>query len=349
MEHNQYISHHTRFAHGNFYKTSKREMACTGTERWRLQGPDVLTQTRRRPIPEGFTVGKLIELYSQECTTGGKTKTATLKMLTNQLGNVYLRKLNNVVLREFVEKRKAAGAGGVTISADLSYLSSVLKWARHFKRLDVHAELAVDARKSLAAAKIATRSQEREREPTAEELSALYKCWAANERQRIPMQQICEFALATAMRQEEICNLDFADLNIERRSIVVRDRKDPQRKQGNHQTVPLLPDAWEIVQEIMRERQSGKLFPYLASSVSTAFTRACKKLHIHDLRFHDLRHHATSQLVKSGLSISEVAVLTGHKTWTQLRRYTHINAEDVHMAYERLQKQRNKLKSPEIA
>lgn len=41
-------------------------------------------------------------------------------------------------------------------------------------------------------------------------------------------------------------------------------------------------------------------FPYNSNPVETAFTRACVKLAIEDLRFHDLRHEATSRLFALG-------------------------------------------------
>ena len=46
-----------------------------------------------------------------------------------------------------------------------------------------------------------------------------------------------------------------------------------------------------------------------------------------DLRFHDLRHEATSRLFEKGLGIMEVASMTGHKSLTMLKRYTHVEAE----------------------
>lgn len=46
-----------------------------------------------------------------------------------------------------------------------------------------------------------------------------------------------------------------------------------------------------------------------------------------DLRFHDLRHEATSRLFEKGLGIMEVASMTGHKSLSMLKRYTHVEAE----------------------
>ena len=52
-------------------------------------------------------------------------------------------------------------------------------------------------------------------------------------------------------------------------------------------------------------------------------------LHIEDLRFHDLRREAATRLFEAGLSIEKVALVTGHKTWEMLRRYTRLKPEDL--------------------
>lgn len=298
--------------------------------------------TGYQPVPDRYTVADLIDGYGVSVKIPGKTKLATHAMLKRELGTVALKRLNAVHLREFIERRLAAGAGGVTIGADLSFLGTILKWGKHSQQMDIPTTLTTDARRNLTALKVSVRSAERDREPTQDELERLYDYWDTNKRQRVPMTTLCQFALATAMRQDEICSILIEDVNTEKRTVLIRDRKDPQRKQGNHQTVPLRPEAWALVEPVLRERATGKVFPYQASSVSTAFTRACTKLKIVDLHFHDLRHKATSDLFRLGLNIPEVALFTGHKTWTQLRRYTHTKAEDVHAALEALTKKQEK-------
>lgn len=285
------------------------------------------------PIPKGATVGDLIDKYQETLAREpGRTKAATLAMLKRELGKVKLSALSAVVLRDFIDRREKAGAGGVTIAADLSFLSAVLKWARHARHLDVNDRLALEARESLKHRGLQTRSKEREREPTDDELAKLYAYWQGNPRQRIDMPTLCRFALATGMRQDEICRLQVEDVDRERKTVVIRDRKDPQKKAGNDQTVPLLPDAWAIVEPAIKDREAGSIFGARAASVSTAFTRACQAVSIGDLHFHDLRHRATAQFFRMGLDIPRVALLTGHKTWTMLRRYTDIKPEDVHAA-----------------
>ena len=285
------------------------------------------------PPPKGATLGDLIDKYRETVAQrAGKTKEATLLMLGRELGKVKLLNLNAVVLRDFIDRRQDDGAGGVTIAADLSFLSAVLKWGRHARQLDINDRLALDARASLQHRGLKTRSVERVREPTDDELSRIYGLWATMKRQQIPMQTICQLALATGMRQGEIARLEIEDIDRQARTVVIRDRKDPRQKLGNDQTVPLLPDAWAIVEPIIQERKSGFLFPYDGRSVSASFTRACTELGIEDLHFHDLRHRATAQFFRMGLDIPRVALLTGHKTWAMLRRYTAIKPEDVHQA-----------------
>ena len=52
-------------------------------------------------------------------------------------------------------------------------------------------------------------------------------------------------------------------------------------------------------------------------------------LGIEDLRFHDLRHEGTSRLFELGHDIPRVAQHTGHRSWQNLQRYTHLTDHGV--------------------
>jgi integrase len=287
------------------------------------------------PAPKGATLADLIDKYvDTNAKLAGRTKAATLAMLKREMGKVKLSALNALVLRDFIDRRIDQGARGVTIAADLSFLSAVLKWARHARQLDIPERLALEARGSLKHRGLNTRAAERSREPTDFELERLYTHWRSKPRQLVDMELMCRFAIASGMRLAEICRIVAVDVDVKARTVVIRDRKDPQNKVGNDQTVPLLADAWKIVKPRLAVAEGGLLFPYRGASVSTAFTRACADLDppIVDLHFQDLRHRATAQFFRMGLDIPRVALLTGHKTWTMLRRYTDVKPEDVHAA-----------------
>jgi integrase len=118
--------------------------------------------------------------------------------------------------------------------------------------------------------------------------------------------------------------------------LLIRDRKDPRNKAGTTSgyrsspppgSIPR-PSSWR--RPSILERRKVRFFPYNSKSVGTAFRRACADADVRDLHFHDLRHEGTSRLFEVGLSIEQVALVTGHKDWKMLRRYTHIRPEALH-------------------
>ena len=130
--------------------------------------------------------------------------------------------------------------------------------------------------------------------------------------------------------------IEWRHLDAKTRTILVENRKDPRNKDGNDQRVPLLAatgyDAYQILEE-QRQRiggNGGRCFPYNGRSVGTNFRRTCQELKIENLHFHDLRHEGTSRLFEAGLTIEQVPLVTGHKDWKMLRRYTHLRPEALH-------------------
>ena len=141
------------------------------------------------------------------------------------------------------------------------------------------------------------------------------------------MNDIIAFAIASCRRQDEICRLRWQDLNETDHTATLSDLKHPRRKAGNDRRFKLLHDAWTIIQR--QPHISERIFPWNGKSISTAFTRACHLLDIHDLHFHDLRHHGVSLLFERGYSIQEVQMISLHECWTTLQRYTHLRPGNV--------------------
>jgi len=85
-----------------------------------------------------------------------------------------------------------------------------------------------------------------------------------------------------------------------------------------------------VLQEAGQVRRLGGLvFPVNPQSLAHAWQAACQRTGIDDLHFHDLRHEAVSRLFERGLSMMEVASISGHKSLSMLQRYTHLRAEDL--------------------
>lgn len=282
------------------------------------------------------TVGQLLDRYELASTKArpwGRSKHGVLSQLRRGLGDLPLRQLTSDAILAHARRRREAGAGPVTIGLELSLLGSILRSAAGLLGAHLTDEPIKAARVSLKNAGLLGRSVERTRRVDQKTLGVLCAHFRNKARQIVPCAEITEFGVATGMRLGEIVRIRWADLD--GRTVLIRDRKDPRRKLGNHERVPLLAvsgyDALAIIQR--QPRVDDRIFPYSASTVSTVFARACGALDIVDLRFHDLRHEALSRMFEAGMAIEEVAVLSGHKDWKTLKRYTHLRPEDLARKY----------------
>ena len=131
------------------------------------------------------------------------------------------------------------------------------------------------------------------------------------------MRDIVIFAIETAMRRSEILRLKCDDISFTDRSCLVADTKN-----GQDRVVPLTKTALAIADRNIGKH--AKLFELKPDSVSQAFRRACKRVEVTDLRFHDLRHEAVSRLFERGLSVPQVAMISGHQDFRMLARYVHL-------------------------
>lgn len=329
-----------RYASDTFLRRRDAETWALEVERAIDLGQTTPTKSRK----VATTFGDLIRIHEGDLQEVGKvirrSKAAVLAALKESLGSTRLKDLTRERLIEYGRRRFKEGAGPVTLSIDFSHIRTILTHAAALHGVKVSPEEVRLARVALSRLGLVGKGNERDRRPTDDEIDALITYFESNPRQLIPMGRIIRFAIATAMRQDELCRVEWTDVDMQRKTVKVRDRKDPRRKDGNHQKVPLLNltgfDAWTLLlEQKIITRGLGRVFPHNGRSVGTAFRRACRELKIEDLHFHDLRHEGTSRLFEAGLSIERVALVTGHKDWRMLRRYTNLKPEDLH----RLQKQ----------
>lgn len=281
------------------------------------------------------TIGELLQRYREELAEAdrlGRTKGYVLDLLLrSSISEVAAINLTSADVVEHCKVRAAAGAGPATVQQDVIYLRTMLDHAARAWHLPVSVA-AVDAASSpVRKLGLTGKSRSRSRRPSPEEMELILG-WLgrreAGHNASIPHRDIVRFAIASAMRLGEIGRIVWADLNEQRRTVIIRQRKSPSNRLTNDQEVPLLGEAWEIVAR--QPRVDDRIFPYNMDSVSAAFERACKATGVIDLRFHDLRHEGASQLFEQGYSIQEVALVTGHQSWNNLKRYTQLRPESLH-------------------
>ena len=101
----------------------------------------------------------------------------------------------------------------------------------------------------------------------------------------------------------------------------------PDTKNGYPRTIPLTSGAIEVLRELPQTDTS--VMAITGNAIRLAWERLKKKAEVTDLRFHDLRHEAISRFFEMGLSVPEVALISGHRDPRMLFRYTHLRAEEV--------------------
>lgn len=271
------------------------------------------------------TLGQVIKKYLAESVkTVGRTKGQVLKSIQEfDIAGLPCDRITSPVLiefaQEFVKTRQPQTVGNY-----LSHLSEVFTvagpaWGYPLDKKAIEDAVIVARRLGLIG-----RSNHRDRRPTLGELDKIMAHFAGRKASAAPMIQITAFAIFSTRRQEEITRITWADLDEEHSRVMVRDMKNPTEKAGNDVWCDLPPQALQIIQAMPRDGEGGRIFPYVPDTIGYAFRDACQFLQIDDLRFHDLRHDGISRLFELGWSIPHVAAVSGHRSWQNLKRYTHI-------------------------
>lgn len=133
---------------------------------------------------------------------------------------------------------------------------------------------------------------------------------------------IVVLALETAARQGEIIGLQWEHINLKTRIAHL-----PETKNGTKRDVPLSIKARDMLIRL-GAKSNGPVFRYTSNGIKSTWRFMIKKLGIENLHFHDLRHEAVSRLFELGtLDMMEVAAISGHKSLSMLKRYTHLKAQ----------------------
>lgn len=135
---------------------------------------------------------------------------------------------------------------------------------------------------------------------------------------------IVRLALETAMRRGEILSLRFRDVDIERCTATIRESKN-----GHSRKIPLSSLAVAVLETSIAtmdnraKAQNAYIFPVTPVAVRLSWDKLTNRAKIDDLHFHDLRHEAISRFFELGLTVPEVASISGHRDIRMLLRYAH--------------------------
>lgn len=307
----------TVFSEAQTFDGEKAARAWLDRMETRLAEPGGIEAARNR----GITLADAIDRYLSE-TEGryGTTKQQvmrTIKAFDFAATPCAAIRSDHIVA---FARELAVGRQPQTVGNYLSHLQALFKLAKPAWGYPLDYAEMQSAMVAIAHLKISSRSKQRTRRPTLEELDRLMEFFGRRPKRAIPMQQIVVFALYSTRRLEEITRMKWDDLETDR--ILVRDMKDPREKEGNHVWCELPPEARRVIDAMPRRKP--EIFPYHKDTVSINFTRACKVLGIEDLHLHDLRHEGITRLIEMGRTIPMAASVSGHRNWQTLQRYTHV-------------------------
>lgn len=273
-------------------------------------------------VSNSILIGDLITEYLTDPITSasiGRSKSSVLSRLrAYEIASIYADKLTAKDIVDHCRVRKAEPTCPLpqTIYHDITYLKSVIDVAGPIFGYEANTRAHDDAIPSLIKYQLIGRSSRRERRPTAEELRKMELGLKRRESHRaalIPLVDIFHISILTCMRLSEITRITWNDVDQKSSTIIIRDRKDPRNKRGNHCCIPLFPEALDIINRQPKMDKSGRVFPFKAQSIGAAWQRVCKEQAVEDLHYHDLRAEGACQLFERGLNIIEVSKITGHK------------------------------------
>jgi integrase len=125
--------------------------------------------------------------------------------------------------------------------------------------------------------------------------------------------------LGTAQRRADVVKLGWQ--HVEGDSIAVR-----QEKTGAALLVPMHPDLIAELKLLPRTQMTFLVMangaPYRPGSFGAWFRQRCDESGLPHCSAHGLRKLAATQLAHAGASASEIAAVTGHKTLSEVARYT---------------------------
>ena len=271
-----------------------------------------------------FTFGDLIEKYLEEYSAVNKAKKSHKRdkslaaHLLKSFKDKYLLDITPAMISDYKVQRRREGAAPRTINYELTLMShafniAILEW-EWLK--DNPVKKVKKDRVNNAIERWLTQEEEGR-------LLSVSSQW---------LREIILFAIHTGLRQSEILNLKWPQVDMARRTILICEQKN-----RGVDTLPLNGTAFGVLEERHKHRSSRCDYVFPNSNQNRmsnrnlyrAFKIAADKAKVHNFRFHDLRHTFATRLVQSGVGIYEVQRLGRWKNTSMVMRYAHHNTESL--------------------
>ena len=253
-----------------------------------------------------------------------KTKKYWIPQLIETFGNLYVSDLNPRIIEQWQGERLKKNK-----PSTVNRITSCLK---HMVNKGVEWGMASEETlKAVRKVKLLQGENKRLRYLTNEEFQRLLDYCAPH------LKPIVLVAVHSGMRKGEILKLKWEQVDI-RHNFILLDKT----KNGERREIPINGTLKELFASMPGSLESEYVFvdkdgnPY--GDIKRSFHTALKKAGIRDFHFHDLRHTFASHLVMTGVDLTSVKELLGHKSLTMTLRYAHLAPGHTRKAVEMLDK-----------
>jgi integrase len=271
---------------------------------------------RNTRVLRSVTLGSLLERYRDTVTPrkrGANRELYKLRvLLRHPMAQLSLDRLNASEIAAYRDERLAVVKAD-TVRREMAILHHCLKLAGEEWNITIHPN-------PVGQIKLPPAGQFRERRATAEELQRLLDACARVRSTWLPT--LIRLAIETGMRRGELLDLRWS--NVDLQVCTVRLTK---AKNGHPRIVPLSSLAVRLLSGAPRTDE--RVFPVTANAFRLAWERLRRRAGVTGLRFHDFRHEAVSRFFERGLSMPEVAAISGHRDARMLMRYAHPRPEAI--------------------
>lgn len=146
-----------------------------------------------------------------------------------------------------------------------------------------------------------------------------------------PLRDFFLLAILTGARRSNLQEMAWADINLTESTWRI-----PMTKNGSAQTVPLPPEAVEILRERQENAVFGAKYVFPGPGKSghltepkKAFAAILKQAGIENLRLHDLRRTLGSWQARQGASLAIIGKSLGHKSQQATAIYARLDLDPV--------------------
>jgi integrase len=146
--------------------------------------------------------------------------------------------------------------------------------------------------------------------------------------QMIDLHHLIILLLDTGARHSEICNLQWGNIDLEKKTIAL------WRSKVQNESVLYMTDR---VVKVLSERYSKRVSNFIFTSkqgnarrtLTHVIQRAFKRAGLDGCSAHTLRHTHATRLIQNGLNLYEIKEILGHADIQTTMRYAHIEQEQV--------------------